>query len=316
MIASKSSGFSLLETVAVSAFLAVSTMGLGSALISGTALTEKAHRRMSQVATAENIMEQIRQVSDGDLSGVVTGYDGVATAAHSSIGFTNDPKRSLTVRVPLAEGSVPGSIDLNANGEVDPNVDPEDARILVVDIEGAGKLRLRTAVVDIGRLQGITFNREGNPAERPVAFGETYDEDGRTLTPPTVPTNVTSTVSTVSNGLNSGENGAEVVLLNEGTGNRTIATITIIPDQANLYFKNIKLNGDNIFESDDLEVEVPGTVTINIESSLYAAPGESTLTVNEFYYMDEGGSAVAVTPGQVALTITFDDGSIVTTVVN
>ncbi len=170
-------GSSLLEIVTVSTFLAVSSMGLGSALVSGATLTDKAHRRMSQVATAENIMAQIRQISQSNLSDVVTEYDGFTTAASSSIGFANDEKRSLTVNVPLSETGIPGGIDLNANGDVDPAVDPADARILVVDIEGADKLRLRTAVLDLGRLQGIvTGPRE--QSGHPVVFGEIYDDGG------------------------------------------------------------------------------------------------------------------------------------------
>ena len=169
-------GSSLLEVVTVSVFLAVSSMGLGSALVSGATLTDKAHRRMSQVATAENIMAQIRQVSQSNLSGVVTEFDGFTTAAYSSIGFANDAKRLVTVSVPLSESSVPGGIDLDADGSIG-LVDPADARILVVDIEGADKLRLRTAVLDLGRLQGIvTGPRE--QSGHPVVFGEIYDDGG------------------------------------------------------------------------------------------------------------------------------------------
>ncbi len=168
-------GSSLLEVVTVSVFLAVSSMGLGSALVSGATLTDKAHRRMSQVATAENIMAQIRQVSQSNLSGVVTEYDGFTTAAYSSIGFANDAKRVLTVRVPLSESSVPGGIDLNADGNVG-LVDPADARVLVVEIAGANQLRLRTVVLDMAKLPNIAFDGEQDDpgANLPVGYGQTY----------------------------------------------------------------------------------------------------------------------------------------------
>ncbi len=175
MVASKSSGFSLLETVAVSALLAVSTMGLASALVSGSALTDQAHRRMSQVATAENVLEQIRQTSMGNFIGVAAEYDGITPAAYSSAGFTNDAKRVLTVRVPLSESSVPGGIDLDADGNVG-LVDPADARVLVVEIAGANQLRLRTVVLDMAKLPNIMLHGEQDDpgANLPVGYGETY----------------------------------------------------------------------------------------------------------------------------------------------
>ena len=175
MVASKSSGFSLLETVAVSALLAVSTMGLASALVSGTALTDQAHRRMSQVATAENVLEQIRQTSMGNFIGVADEYDGIAPAAYSSAGFTNDANRVLTVRVPLSESSVPGNIDLDADGNVG-LVDPADARVLVVEIAGANQLRLRTVVLDMAKLSNIVRqgSQDDEGGDGPVEYGETY----------------------------------------------------------------------------------------------------------------------------------------------
>ncbi len=305
-------GSSLLEIVTVSTFLAVSSMGLGSALVSGATLTDKAHRRMSQVATAENIMEQIRQVSQSNLSGVVTEYDGFTTAASSSIGFANDAKRLVTVSVPLSESSVPGGIDLNANGDVDFAVDPADARILVVDIEGADKLRLRTAVLDLGRLPGIVTGPREQDGQ-PVAFGETYGEQGNnntTTTSEPPPPETQSTVSVVGTSMNG--KSAEVVLINESTGNRTVSTITVAPSKDNLYFEGISINGELLFYSPS--DQAPGTVTLEPGSELGLAPGEATLQVGDFYEIKDG-QIDKKTPDEVVLTITFDDGSVVTVVV-
>ena len=132
----------------------------------------QASRTMSEVATAENLMEQIRHQSWTKFTGVIDDYSGKTTAANSSTGYVTDDQRTVSVSIPLDETKVPGGIDLNRDGAENESVDAADADILVVDIIGQNSLRLRTAVFNMARLDGIVLDRSSNLT--PAGYGETW----------------------------------------------------------------------------------------------------------------------------------------------
>ncbi|MFQ5844012.1 MAG: hypothetical protein ACE5JG_03400 [Planctomycetota bacterium] len=314
---SRTSAFAIIEVLISGSFIAVAALGLSGALVSGVTLTDHAHRTMSRVATAENLMEQIRQSSQTSFNTLATDYDGTSVSANTSIGFDNDTYRLVDVRVPLDETKVPGSLDLDGNGLMKTVVNPADARVLVVDLAGSNSLRLRTAVFDVEKLTGLVLER-GPDSNAPVGYGETRDPGGKanytppTYTPPPTPTDpqTQSTVDVASAGYNGKT--AEVVLVNGSAGNRTPTTITIAPDKDNVFFEGIALDGVTLFNppSD----QAPGTVTIDLATDVSFAPGQATLAVGDFYKIKKG-SPKTTKPKEVIVTVAFDDGSVVTTVV-
>ena len=94
-------GCTLLEVVVASSFLAVASLGLGGAMVSGATLENQASRTLSEVATAENLMEQIRHQSWTKFSGVINDYSGKTTASNSATGYVTDDQRTVLVCVAL-----------------------------------------------------------------------------------------------------------------------------------------------------------------------------------------------------------------------
>ncbi|MFQ5845193.1 MAG: hypothetical protein ACE5JG_09430, partial [Planctomycetota bacterium] len=224
----------------------------------------------------------------------------------------------------LDETALPGGIDLDQDGVASTAVDPAQARVLVVDIGGGDlRTRLRTAVFDFGKLPGIVIKREAQGT--PVQYGEVRQDTGTAGQGGTGGGTGGSSYggwfgsaageasSTVSAGLAS-FNGpiAEVVLVNSSTAPRTPKTITVVPGGYGVYFGQIALNGVQIF-APGIDQE-PGTVTVQLQTTAALAPGEGVLSIGEFYAVGRTGSRLVV-PTEIVVTVTFDDGSVVSAVV-
>lgn len=311
-------GCTLLEVVVASSFLAVASLGLGGAMVSGATLENQASRTMSEVATAENLMEQIRHQSWTNFAGVIDDYSGKTTAANSSTGYVTDDQRTVTVLIPLDETKVPGGIDLNRDGEENTSVDAADADILVVDILGQNSLRLRTAVFNMARLDGIMLDRSSNLT--PAGFGETWEapeepEEGETLpdeeNPDVVDEETQSNVIVLAAALNGNDLG--IVFDNESGDDRKVTSVTVGPDKDTIYFEQILLGDTMLFTPS--EGQEPGTVTVEVSSELSLAPGENQFVIQGFWEYDKNGSPKDKDPKSVVVTVTFDDGSVASTTV-
>jgi len=309
-------GSTLLEVIVASSFLAVASLGLGGAMVSGATLENRASRTMSEVATAENLMEQIRHQSWTNFSGVVNDYSGKTTAANSSTGYVTDEQRTVSVFIPLDETKVPGAIDLNRDGEENTSVDAADADILVVDILGENSLRLRTAVFNMARLDGIVLDRSSNLT--PAGFGETWEApeevvEGETPLPdPDVVVEETqSNVSVLAAALNGNDLG--IVFDNESGADRKVTSVTVGPDKDTMYFEQILLQDTTLYFPN--ENQEPGTVTVDVSSELSLAPGENQFVIQGFWEYDKNGSPTDKDPKSVVVTVTFDDGSVASTTV-
>jgi hypothetical protein len=293
-------------------FLAIASLGLAAAMISGLTLEEGSRRTLNRVATAENLLAQMRVKSQDDFPRVVGDFDGVAKSGESSVGFEAGMNSPLRVAISLDETLVPGQVDLDGDGTIGSTVTADTARVLVADLSGPGGLRFRSAVANFNRLRGISIDREA-PGLGPVEFGEVrtppppppppeppvYDQDA--------PTTVSVTASSISSGV------AQLALRNDGTTARKVVTMTIAPDSDSLYFSQIDLN-DTIIYTPPVD-QSPGTVTFAVTSTESFDPGEATLSIGQFYTVDKKGKKQVADPGQVAVTIAYDDGSVTSTVV-
>ncbi len=309
-------GSTLLEVIVASSFLAVASLGLGGAMVSGATLENQASRTLSEVATAENLMEQIRHQSWTKFSGVVNDYSGKTTASNSATGYVTDDQRTVSVRIPLDETKVPGGVDLNRDGAENTSVDPADADILVVDILGQNSLRLRTAVFNMARLDGIVLDRTSDLA--PAGYGETWAApeapvEGETPLPdPNVVVEQTqSNVSVLAAALNGNDLG--IVFDNESGADRKVTSVTVGPDKDTVYFEQILLENTMLFTPS--ETQEPGTVTVDVSSELSLAPGENQFVIQGFWEYDKNGSPKDKDPNSVVVTVTFDDGSVASTTV-
>jgi Tfp pilus assembly protein PilV len=351
-------GTMLLETMVTGVMVATASLGAAAALVSGLSLEQKSDRTMSEVATAENLMERIRHSSQTDFTQMRTDFHQQAFASRESTGgalATLDPiaaeriatlkeliasgnlteedriaamkeietilanysdkegvRRSLAVSMPNKEADLPNAMDLDGNGEFDNTVDIANARLMVVDLAGSDKLRLRTAVLNQAKMKGIIMDRSERRGNRPVKFGETRDPDaepttgGGTTTTTTVQEKTDSLVSVVSATIE-GTN-ALVTINNTGTGDRKPVSITIAPNDDALYFEKITLGGTTIFTPADGQAS--GTVTIPLTTEATLAPGEGQMAVNGFFKYDKKKNAfVAKAPKSVTITVAFDDGS-------
>ena len=293
-------------------FLAIASLGLAAAMVSGLTLESGSRRTLNCVATAENLLEQMRFRSRTDFRLVVDEFNGVAKSGQSSVGYEQQTTSPLRVAIGLDETLVPGQVDLDGDGTIGSTVTADTARVLVADLSGPGGLRFRSAVANFDRLKGVSIEREA-PGLGPVDFGEVrtppppppppepvvYDKDA--------PTTVAVTASSLASGV------AQLVLRNDGTTARRVVTMTIAPDSDALYFKEIDLNNTIIF-APPVE-QSPGTVTFAITSTEAFDPGEATLAIGPFYTIDKKGKKQAATPGEVAVTIAYDDGSVTSTTV-
>jgi len=306
-------GALLLEVIVAGSFLAIATLGLSAAMVSGVSLEENSRRTLSGVATAENLLEQIRTTSQTDFAKVVSDFNGTTKSSQSSVGFEQDPRRTVRVDIPLNEASVPGYVDLDGNGTVSSLVNPADARVLVMDVSGANGLRLRSAVPDFRKLTGVVLQRESvGPGS--VVFGEVRCPLPPPPPPPEPPPPGQESPVTVSVASASiAGKAAQLVLVNNGTADRRPVSITIAPDKDTLYFKKITLDKTTIFTPPTNQQ--PGTVTVEISSTETFAPGEATLKIGDFYVLDKKGKQVGTAPTEVAVTISYDDGSVTSTVV-
>ena len=304
-------GALMVEVLVTGMMVAVASLGAAAALISGLTLEQRSERTMSEVATAENIMERIRYKSMTDFDAVSTDFLDSTHAARGATGSTlggDEVSRRLSVSMPLNEASVPGAHDLDGNGEVTADVDPTAARVLVINVDGSDKLRLRTAVINHSKLGSILLERRA-VGTRPVAFGETRDpadEDDPPVTPPAEPTE--TTVSAASGGFDG--NTAVVILTNSTIADRKPTSITISPSDDKLFFQEISLEGTAIFTPDGSQKS--GTVTMELSTGVTFSAGESPLRVGDFFKVDKKKGNVATKPKSVTVTVAFDDGSVAT----
>ena len=166
-------GAMLIEVMVTGILVATATMGAAAALISGLTLESNSDRTMSEVATVENLLARIRHASESDFAGMHASYDSTTHVAQASTGSSFRTKRQLSVSLPLAEQSLPARLDLDGDGLYDGTVAAGDARVLIVDVAGSDKLRLRTAVLNFGQMRGVAMGRIAGSGSRPVGFGET-----------------------------------------------------------------------------------------------------------------------------------------------
>lgn len=288
-------------------FIAISALGLSAAMVSGLTLEQEASTRLSQVATAENLIEEMRLNAGRDFSQLPAKYDG-ASVADTSEGLTQDTKQMLAVRVPLDEGVVPGSIDLDDDGKTKNNVKAEDANILVVDIEAGNGIRLRTAMLDLAKL-GMDRATVENDV---VSYGETLDPTATqtaTATPPPAPTtDMVEDAVTVGSAAFVGKS-AELVLVNSSSGEIKPTAISVSPSDPGYFFEGVKLNGSVIYTK--TAEQSAGTVFLPLNTSATLAPGESTMVFGDFFVID-GLLVVRKRPTEVTITVYFEDGSITT----
>ncbi len=312
----KTRGCTLLEVVVASSFLAVASLGLGGAMVSGATLENRASRTMSEVATAENLMEQIRHQSWTKFTGVVSDYSGMTTASNAATGYVTDDQRTVQVVIPLKESEVPGGVDLNSNGELDEgNVKAADADILVVDILGENSFLLRTAVFNLSRLKGVMLERDDSEMT-PVGYGETREapvipEDPEADPEEDQKEQTQSSVTVIAAALNG--NDAGLVFDNQSGDSRKVTSVTVGPDKDTMYFEQILLENTPLYLPD--EGQEPGTVTVIVSSELSLAPGENQFVIQGFWEYDQNGSPTNADPKSVVVTVTFDDGSVTTATV-
>jgi len=300
----------MVEVLVTGMMVAVASLGAAAALISGLTLEQRSERTMAEVATAENIMERIRYKSMIDFDAVSTDFLDSTHAASGATGTTlgaDKVSRRLSVTMPLNEGTAPGAHDLDGDGEVTADVDPTEARVLVINIDGSDKLRLRTAVINHSKLGGILLERRST-GKTPVTFGETREPADEDDPPPPTEEPTESTVSAVSGGFDG--NTAVVVLTNSTITDRKPTSITISPSDDNLYFQEISLAGTAIFTPDGNQN--PGTVTMELSTAVTIGAGDSPLRVGDFFKVDKKKGNVATKPKSVTVTVAFDDGSVAT----
>ena len=111
-------GMALMEVMVTGVIVAAASLGAAVALISGLSLEAKSGRTMSEVATAENVLARMRHTSESNFPALHSTYDGSIHASRESIGLQDIRTRPLSVSMPLAEASVPGSIDLDGDAIV------------------------------------------------------------------------------------------------------------------------------------------------------------------------------------------------------
>jgi len=356
-------GTMLIEVMVTGVMVATASLGAAAALVSGLTLEHRSDRTMSEVATAENLMERIHHSSRTDFKKMRTDFHSQTFASRESTGGTMNEldaitveriatlkaeiasgelteederlarkeietvlanhadkegaRRSLAISMPNAETDLPSTMDLDGNGEFNNTVDIADARMMVVDLAGSNKLRLRTAVLNHGKMNGIIMSRSADSGKKPVKFGETRDavppppkdEGGGEPNDEGGEDVVTeSLVSVVSAALDGTD--AIVVLKNTGATDRKPVSITIAPNDKNLYFEKIKLGDNTIFTPGDGQKS--GTVTIDLSTDAVIKPGEGQLEVNGFFKVDKKKGNVAKAPKSVTITVAFDDGSVFT----
>ena len=301
-------GSSLLELVMAGSFIAVSALGLSAAMISGLTLEHSANSRMSQVATAENIIEEMRLTAVADFNGLNSRYH-QRKMADTSEGFSETTKQMLDVRIPLDETTVPGGHDLDSDGKTEAAVDPEKATFLVVDVEGGEGLRLRTAMLD---LTGLQMNREESSGSEVVGYGETLDTtQTQKQSQPVVESDqeFVPGAITITDAFFSGKS-AYIFLTNSGTVDLKPTAISVSPDAAGIYFNLINLNGVKIHERD--AEQQPGSVFLQLDTAAVLKPGESHIAIHDFFIVEDSVK-VLTRPAEVAVTIYFEDGTITTT---
>ncbi|MHC4954310.1 MAG: hypothetical protein ACYTGZ_10500 [Planctomycetota bacterium] len=304
-------GALLVEVLVSGALVATAAVGAAAALISGLMLEAQSERSMSEVATAENLIARMRYASAEGLGGMAADFHEQTFASRESSGYlkgSHDVSRELSVSMAMDEATVPGGVDLDGDGLLTKVVDPADARLLVIDVAGADKFRLRTAMLNFGLLRGVLPGAD-REKEVTVEFGETLppppppeEEEGEEEErPPPIPGDVWIKASALS--------GREAVLILENVGleNRIPVTITIAPNNTNAYFEGIHLDGEPIFTSG--EGMEPGTATVDLVGFEPVEPGTSTLNIGDFFTMSEVSGRIAHEPGQVVVTIWFDDGT-------
>lgn len=70
----RSRGGMLLEVMVAGMMVAIAALGTAAALVSGIALEQRSERTLSEVVTAENILDQIRYESMNDFEEVSVTY--------------------------------------------------------------------------------------------------------------------------------------------------------------------------------------------------------------------------------------------------
>jgi len=311
-------GFALIEVMVTGIIVGTAALGAAVALVSGISLEARSERTMTEVATAENVLARIRHTSQSNFPTLPDTYDASTHASRESVGIRNATSRPLRVSVPLSEAGLPGTIDLDGDGEFDGTATGETARLLVVDVEGSDSLRLRTAVLNFDKMDGVILDRDANSGDRPVTFGETRepppegDEDeGDETIPDPEPLTEESTVNVVSSSLEG--KAAVIVLENISADDRRPTSITIAPSDKKLYFESIRLDGHPIFTPGD--DQSPGTVTIELASTNVIEPGEARIDIGDFFKIDKKKGKQPKAPKDVVVTIAFDDGSVQTVTV-
>jgi hypothetical protein len=298
--------------------VATASLGAAAALISGLTLEARSDRRLSEVATAENVMARMRHASFTDFESIHEGYHDKLFTSRESDGTDSGTSRQLGVNIPLSETLLPGGIDLNGDGEYDGTVAVTDARLLFVDVGGSDKLRLRTALLNQAKMTGLKL--EGTRTEdgtARVGFGETLPpppppEEEEVVVVEEKPPLEESQV-TAKNGGFDGKT-AVAILTNHSAEDRKPTSITIAPSDDNLFFESISLGGTTIFTPD--AGQKSGTVTIDLDSPVAMSPGEGTLNTGDFFKMDKKKGKVLQAPKDVTITVAFDDGSVATVKVN
>lgn len=312
-------GFTLIETLVAGSFLAVATLGLTGAMISGLTLENRAKRTMSRVATAENMMEEVRAEALTDFNGLVTKHDDTTRGDTQSTGQDFDTK-TVRIRIPLDETTVPGAIDLDGNGLVD-SVTTEQARVLVLDLAGNDSLRLRTVVHDAAKLGGIGFADTGNSTTAAVAFGEVR-EGGQTTTTSTTtvttdpnpnivaPTSTDVKVTAIAwNG-----KGLGAVLTNSGSIGKKVVAVRVVPDRDYVFTNNISVYGLQVYKFTGKEKSGPIFIPFSTPVSLST---EAPVAFADFLKWNrDTGQWVAHQPGSVTVTFFLHDGTTATAAIS
>jgi len=307
-------GSLLVEVMLAGSMIAISALGLSAAMVSGLTLGAQSRSALDGVTTAENLMEQARATSQANFAQVVTDFNEKATAANRSIGYADTgSSENIQIDIPLDETVVPGGVDLNGDGTVETAVSPSAARLLVLDVSGPYRLRMRSAVVNLKKLTGLSLERESLTGAGPVHYGEVREPSNPNAQTETVaapaPTADDALANTVELSAASivGKK-AQLVVVNNGTTERRPVSVTVSPDRPGLYFKAIQLNSTTVYTA---PTNQPcGTVTVPLTSTLTFAPGEATLAIGTFYVRDDQGREILTTPWEVAVTVAYDDGSI------
>jgi len=308
----------LVEVLVTGMLVATASIGAAAALISGMVLQDRSERKMGEVASAENLMSRMRILSSDGLNGMATEYHSKAFGGQESNGIAvgeDDTSRQLIVAMAMDETVMPGQIDIDGDGLLtNAAVDPADARLLIVDVKGADKFHLRTAMLDYGRLKNLSPGRTSSGNTSKVAYGETLPpappppeempewEDGWVDVRTVVDGDVSLQSATIS--------GSDTVILlnNAGVEGRKPTAMRIWPNQGDHYFDSVHLDGTSIY-TPPAGID-SGGVTIYLDTANELPTGTSTINIGQFFELD-GGARTLVDPGKVWVTVFFDDGTAV-----